>query len=250
MAAAFTAVEVMGLALVIRAGATVTPSADWTSGPPSAIPWAGIGLATVFAFFAFVGFEDIVNLAEEVKRPSRTLPIAILVSLVATSLLYGAVSIAAVRAVDVELLALSDRPLALVFEAGGGSARTLDAIAVAAALNGTLAQIVMASRVLFGLGRQERLLSVFHQTDRRLGTPVAATLTVGGVVLVGALTFDVAALAELTSIVLLAVFCVMNVSLLVIKRRAPEAVFSVPPWVPSLGLAGSVAALIVAVLTT
>lgn len=250
VAAAFTIVEIVGLALVIRAGATVTPAPDWTAGMPTSIPWAGIGLATVFAFFAFIGFEDIVNLAEEVKRPSRTLPIAILVSLVVTSVLYGAVSVAAVRAIDIDLLAASDRPLALVFAAGGGSAGTLDAIAAAAALNGTLAQIVMASRVLFGLGRQERLLSVFHRTSRRLGTPVTATLTVGGLVLVGALAFDVAALAEVTSTVLLVVFCVMNVSLLVIKRRAVEADFTVPNWIPALGLGGSLAALIVAIVTT
>ncbi len=249
VAALFTVVEVVGLALVIRAGATVAPSTAWEAGPPDIVPWAGIGLATVFAFFAFIGFEDIVNLAEEVKRPSRTLPIAILVSLVVTSLLYGAVSIAAVRAVDVELLAASDRPLALVFEAGGGSARMLDAIAVAAALNGALAQIVMASRVLFGLGRQERSLSFFHRTDRRLGTPVAATLSVGTVVLIGALVFDVAALAEITSSILLAVFCVMNVSLLVIKRRGAHADFTVPTWVPALGFVGSLAALIVAIVT-
>ncbi len=252
MAATFTVIEVIGLALVIRAGAVAEPSADWAAGLPETLPWSGLGLAIVFAFFAFIGFEDIVNMAEEVRRPERTLPIAILTSLAVTSLLYGAVSVAAVRAVDLDALADTDRPLALVYEQAGGSGTLLAAIAAVAALNGVLAQMVMAARVLFGLGRRERRLAVFHRTHSRFGTPVLATVGIGLVVVVSALTVDIAALAELTSLFLLAVFCVMNVSLLMIKRRERidgdrrrEAGFTVPAWVPLLGLVGSVAALLI-----
>lgn len=250
VAAVFTVIEVAGLLLVIRAGLTTTPSTDWAAGLPDTIPWGGIGLATVFAFFAFIGFEDMVNLAEEVKRPGRTLPIAILTSLVLTSLLYGAVSVAAVRGVEVDSLAGSDRPLALVYEQAGGREDLMAAIAGVAAINGVLAQLVMAARVLFGLGRQNRTLLVFHRTHGRFGTPTGATLLVGLLVALGALTLDVASLAELTSSFLLGVFCVMNVALLVIKRQARTRLggFTVPPWVPWLGLIGSLAALAVALL--
>ncbi|MEM7274468.1 MAG: APC family permease [Actinomycetota bacterium] len=246
-AAAFTIVEILGLLLVVRAGLLAPPSADWTAGVPGEVAVGGFGMAMVLAFFAFVGFEDLVNMAEEVKRPSRTLPIAILTSLVVASLLYGVVSIAAVRSVEISALAGSDRPLALVYEQAGGNGSLLAAIAGVAALNGVLAQMVMAARVLFGLGRRERWLAGFHRTHERFGTPAVATVVVGAVVMVGAATVDVAALAELTSTFLLAVFCGMNITLIVIKRRgdAPGG-FTVPSWVPWIGLGGSAAALSVA----
>jgi amino acid transporter len=249
-AALFTLIEVVGLVLVIRAGFVSEASADWAAGLPESLPVAGFPLAVALAFFAFIGFEDMVNMAEEVRDPGRTMPTAIVASLVLTSVLYGAVSIAAVRAVDLDLLADSDRPLALVYERAGGSGSLLSAVAVAAALNGVLAQMVMAARVLFGLGRHQPWLARFHRTDRRFGTPVLATVTVGVAVTVFALALDVSALAEVTSMVLLAVFCVMNAALLAIKRRTPPAVaFTVPQWVPWFGLLASTAALIAAVLT-
>ncbi len=254
VAAVFTVVEIIGLILVVAAALTVAPSADWSAGPPEALPWAGFGLAMVLAFFAFIGFEDIVNMAEEVKRPERTLPIAILGSLILTSVIYVAVSVAAVRAVEVDALADSDRPLVLVFERAGWSGAVLAAIAGIAALNGVLAQMVMSARVLFGLGRHEPRLARFHQTHRRFGTPALATTVVGLLVVAGALTIDLASLAEFTAIFLLVVFCVMNASLIALKRRsaaesAPPPPTAVPIAVPWLGLVGSAAALAVAVIS-
>ncbi len=248
LAAVFTGLEIIGLLLVIRAGVIAPPSADWAAGLPDTIPWSGVGLAVVFAFFAFVGFEDIVNMAEEVRNPSRTLPIAILASLVVTSLLYGAVAVAAVRVVGLDALGDSDRPLALVYEQTGADGSALIAIAGVAALNGVLAQMVMASRVLFGLGRRERRLAFFHRTSPTFGTPARATLAIGAAVIITSLTVDIAALAELTSTFLLAVFAVINVSLIVLKRRGGRpAEFTVPAWVPWLGLIGSLMALAIAV---
>ncbi|MEM7322040.1 MAG: APC family permease [Actinomycetota bacterium] len=247
LAAFLTLVEVVGLILVIQAGLAAAPSDDWTAGPIGTVELGGFGLATVLAFFAFIGFEDIVNLAEEVKRPSRTLPIAIIASLAITSLLYGAVSIAAVRAVDIGLLGDSDQPLLLVYERSRQGGTTLLAgIAGAAALNGVLAQIVMAARVLYGLGRRNRWLAPFHRAHPTLRTPVRATVVVGSLALILALAADVAALAEVTAILLLAVFCAMNSALLIIKRRTPAAEFATPDWVPWLGLVGSAAGLAVA----
>ena len=244
MAAVFTAVEVLGLGLVVWAGAGAEPVADY-SAPPE-IVWSGVVAAAVLAFFAFIGFEDIVNMAEEVRSPERTLPRAILLSLVLTSLLYAVVSWAAVRAVPLESLAGSEQPLALVWsEARGGGAGFLSLIAVAAALNGVLAQIVMAARVLFGLGRRHAGLSVFHHASPRFGTPVLATLLIGGGVLSGALLLPVAQLAEVTSVILLSVFVLVNAALIAMKRRAPAAPFTVPMIVPVVGLLAALAALVV-----
>ena len=239
-----TLAEVLGLVLVIGAGIAAAPVAGWVD--PGAPVWSGVVGASVFAFFAFIGFEDMVNMAEEARDPGRTMPRALLGALALTALLYALVTLAAVRAVPVETLAASPRPLALVWQAGSGqSPDFLSAIAVAAALNGVLAQIIMAARVLFGLGRRHRGLGLFHRAHPRLGTPVLASLLVGGMVVVAALSLPVARLAEYATLALLAVFVLVNGALIGLKRgRAPGALsvppsvpFSVPALVPWLGIA-------------
>ncbi|MCB4455924.1 APC family permease [Leisingera sp. McT4-56] len=246
LAAVFTAVEVLGLALVVWAGAGSAPAQDWIAAEPVAL--TGIGLGAVLAFFAFIGFEDIVNMAEEVERPLVTLPRAILISLAITSVVYGLVSWAAVRTVPLAQLGASESPLALVWQtARGGNAEFLSAIAVFAALNGVLAQIVMASRVLFGLGRRTPALAVFHTASPRFGTPVLATLLVGAAVILCALFVPVARLAGVTSAILLSVFVLVNLALIIEKRRAPQAGFRIPMAVPVLGTVLSAGALAIAV---
>ncbi|MGH1329894.1 MAG: APC family permease [Paracoccaceae bacterium] len=235
LAALLTVIEVIGLALVIYAGFNAAPVAQWSA--PAAPVWSGVFGASIFAFFAFIGFDDMVNIAEEARAPSRNMPRAILIALAVTALLYALVSLAAVRAVPRDIIGTSERPLALVWEAGmGSSAQFLSAIAVAAALNGVLAQIVMASRVLYGLGRRSPSLAIFHHAHARFGTPVLATVLVGIALIGAALTLPVATLAEGATIALLAVFAVVNLALIMLKRRAPEAPFRVWTIVPYLGL--------------
>jgi len=242
VAAIFTVIEVIGLALVVWAGASAEPVTDWQA--PAGIVWSGVASAAVLAFFAFIGFEDIVNMAEEVRDPTHTLPRAILLALVITSLLYALVRWAAVRGVPLEQLGASEQPLALVWShARGGGAAFLSIIAVAAAMNGILAQIVMASRVLFGVGKRSPALAIFHHAHPRLGTPVLATALIGGLVIVMAVMLPVADLAEATSAILLSVFVLVNAALIAMKRAEPEAAFRVPMAVPVLGLLGSLGAL-------
>ncbi len=242
LAALFTVAEVIGLALVIWAGFAAPPSPDLAA--PAAPVWSGIGLAITLAFFAFIGFEDIVNMAEETRDPLRVLPRAILWSLVITTALYALVSFAALRAVPVSDLAETGRPLAVVWERGTGrSSAFLSAIATVAALNGVLAQIVMASRVLYGLGRRERRLAGFHHAHARFGTPWVATLLLGTLTIIAALALPVAELAETTSIILLIVFAVVNTALIALKRREPDAPFQVPSFVPWAGLVTALGAL-------
>lgn len=246
-AAVLTLIEVVGLALVIWAGFSVPPVAEFLT-PPS-LPLAGVAAAAALAFFAFIGFEDMVNMAEEVRDPNRTLPRSILAALAITTALYLLVSIAAVRAVPVAVLASSERPLALVWESAGHGALPLAAIAGAAALNGVLAQVVMAARVLYGLGKRAPLLRIFAHAHPRLGTPVLATSLIGGLTICAALLLPVAALAQTTSLVLLGVFTLVNLSLVFLKRRQPAAVFRVPMIVPVFGTLASAAAFGAAVLS-
>jgi len=236
-AAVLTVIEVVGLFLVIWAGFNADPVADWAL-PLPPIEWNGVIAATVFAFFAFIGFDDMVNMAEETRNPQRTMPMSILWALAITALLYAMVSLAAVRAVPREILGVSERPLALVWEMGSGqSAVFLSAIAVAAALNGVLAQIVMASRVLYGLAKRSPSLLAFRRTSKRFGTPVLGTVVVAVVVIGSALTLPVATLAEVTTLALLIVFAIVNSALIGLKRKQPEAPFRVPDFVPWFGLA-------------
>lgn len=250
-AAILTVVEVVGLGLVIWAGFTAPAVEAWSLPLPDP-EWGGVAAATIFAFFAFIGFDDMVNMAEEAKTPERTMPRSILWALAITAVLYALVSLAAVRAVPREVLGATERPLALVWEAGtGSSAVFLSAIAVAAALNGVLAQIVMASRVLYGLGKRSGWLRIFRHAHPRFGTPVLATVLIGAVTIVAAMALPVATLAEVTTLALLIVFAIVNAALIGLKRKVPESPFSVPVFVPWLGIVaciGTFAASIAATL--
>lgn len=235
-AAILTLIEVIGLCMVIWAGFAAEPVQAFVLPLPTP-EWNGVAAATLFAVFAFIGFDDMVNMAEEVRQPTRTMPRAILLALAITAVLYALVSLAAVRAVPREILAGSERPLALVWEAGmQSSAVFLSAIAVAAALNGVLAQIVMASRVLFGLGRRSPSLKIFYHAHSRFGTPVLGSALVGAVVIAAALTLPVVTLAGVTTQALLIVFAIVNAALIGVKRKQPEASFSVSPFWPWLGI--------------
>ncbi len=244
LAAIFTAIEIVGLLVVIGAGFLGPEAAQ----PDVALGFNAVGLAAggLLAFFAFLGFEDIVNMVEETRDPCRTVPRAIFLALAVTTLLYVAVSWSAVRVVSVDQLAVSNQPLALVFEtATGRSPALLASVAAIAALNGVLAQIVMSARVLYGLGRFVPALAVFHRAHPRLGTPVLATALATAAVITLALTAPLVTLAEITSMVLLCVFIAVNAALIALKRRgpAPAGVFSAPGWLPWAGLGGSLLAL-------
>lgn len=235
-AAILTLVEVVGLCMVVWAGFAAEPVVDWRLPLPEP-EWAGIAGATIFAFFAFIGFDDMVNMAEETRDPHRIMPRSILLALAITAILYALVSLAAVRAVPRDLLGDSERPLALVWETGSGqSGFFLSAIAVAAALNGVLAQIVMASRVLYGLGKRSSWLAIFRMTSKRFGTPVLGTLLIGVAVILSALTLPVATLAEWTTQALLIVFAIVNSALIGVQRKQPKSPFRVPAYMPWLGV--------------
>lgn len=246
-AAILTVIELVGLAGVILAGFLAPPIAATMSEISVGTGPVGAGAllaASALAFFAFIGFEDMVNLAEEVRNPERTMPRAILIALASVAVLYALVGFVATRAVSPGDLSASGQPLALVWSAGfGGTGAPLAAIAVVAALNGVLAQIVMAARVLFGMGRAGGRLAPFHRAHRRFGTPVLGTTLVGLAVILSALLLPVGHLAEASATVLLCVFTLINAALIVLKRKAPDAPFRIPGAIPWIGMVASLLAL-------
>jgi basic amino acid/polyamine antiporter, APA family len=250
-AALLTVVEVGGLILVIWTG-IVSPTQDGLAigevlMPSGAFPVIGVFAGGLLAFYAFIGFEDIVNVAEEVTDPARTLPIAIIGTLAIATLLYLAVSVTALTVLPMSDLAGSSAPLALVYAAGGGDPRVLGSIAVLATVNGVLVQMVMASRVLFGLSRQGSLPAFLGRVNPVTRTPAVATAIVVVLILSLALLFPIATLAGATSLVTLAVFALCNLSLWRLKRRGPPpfGAPNLPIWLPAIGAGVSLGVLLV-----
>ena len=255
VAAIATLIEVAGLLVVIVAGWRFLPdpaTALQSLVPPlEAVAWPGILGGAVLAFYAFIGFEDMVNVAEEVKQPRRTLPRAILLTLGLTTLFYLALVLIAVHAVPLSSLAESPAPLALLFhQTTGASSQIISAIAIVAVLNGALVQIIMAARVIYGLSHQGWLPAALGAVNSRTRTPLRATLLVGGIVLAFALWLPLVTLAQITSLIALTIFAAVNLALLVIKRRgpAPEGAVTYPSWIPAAGLVASASFVIVGLL--
>ena len=239
-----TVIEVCGLlfVLVFAGGSLSELPARWRELVPSGnfSDWRGIFLGAYLGFYSFVGFEDMVNVAEEVKRPRRNLPIAILLSLAVTGVLYFSVTLVAVLAVPQELLIVSDAPLSLAVGEWGAAAAILTAVGMLAGLNGALVQIVMASRVAYGMARKHQAPLLFADIHPTRRTPVKATIAATLCVLVLAVCFPLVWLARVTSTILLAVYAIVNLSLVKIKHDESGPKHegpNYPIWVPIVGSA-------------
>lgn len=240
MAAAITVLEIAGLVfvcVVARDGLGELPT-SWRSMLPGRDFAGALGMISgaFIAFYAFIGFEDIVNVAEEVRRPERNLPFAIVLSLLVSTSLYVFVAVVATFAFPGDELAGSEAPLALIVESRGFPPELIAAISLFAVLNGALIQIIMASRVLYGLAREGLALRVFGRVDPRTRTPVIGTLLVAGVMLSLCLLVSLGSLARITSFIALSIFAVVNLSLWRLKRTTPRwPEFSVPTALPVIG---------------
>ena len=251
-AGVFTLIEVGGLLAVIwlARGSFAQLPERW----PELLPafeleaWRGVAAASLLTFYAYLGFEDMVNVAEEVKGVRRTLPLAIGITLVVTTGIYVLLAVAAVLTATPGELAASRAPLAFLYERATGSPPTgIAIVGILAVVNGALIQMIMASRVLYGLAARGHLPSRLAMVSARTGTPLQATFVVGAIVLALALWFPLAPLAEGTSIVTLLIFVAVNLALWRIKGRAETAppAFVVPRWVPLVGAGTSGGLLII-----
>ena len=241
IAALITVIEIGGLVLVISVSHnsfTELPSRIDEFIPSfDSASWGAIYSGSLLAFYAFIGFEDMVDVAEEVKDVKRNLPKAILLTLGITTVLYMVIMLAAVLTIPPQNLAASATPLAHLFEHFTGNKWLISIIGMFAIINGALIQMIMASRVLYGLSSRSLLPSFLSKINSRTRTPHIATLLVTVVVLILAVTGQLATLAELTSLIILLIFSLVNLSLLRIKRLAPTPPDSIsfPIWVPAVG---------------
>ncbi len=242
-----TAVEVSGLVIVIlvstlfliggTAGAG-NPVASSVANQP-ATGWIAIAQGAALAFYAFIGFEDIVNVAEEVKNPERNVPRAILLSLGIAGIVYVLVSWLAINVLNPAQLAASNAPLLDVVRRAQPNFPQVvfTVIALFAVLNTALLNFVTASRLLFGMSREGLIPAWLGKLHPRRATPYRTLLVILPIAIFLALSGTLQFLAGTTATLILAMFCLVNLSLLVIKRREPRTNgFQVPSLLPVLAL--------------
>lgn len=239
-----TVIEVLGLVVVIVVG--VIGMAKGLGEPARALEvdapagtWVGLAGATALGFYALIGFEDSVNLAEETHEPHRTFPVALFAGIVITGVIYVTIAFLAVSIVPPAELAASKRgPLLDVVEAVGVSfpPRVFAGIALLAICNTALINMIMASRLLYGMANERIVPAPFARVHPVRRTPyVAITFTVVvAAVLISTGTFR--DLAGTTVLLLLIVFAIVNVAVLVVRRRPVDHPhYRTPTWAAVLG---------------
>jgi amino acid transporter len=241
-----TLVELSGLLIIITIGLWAIGLGQGDVGRVTQFKTAGDGsafwpviAATTLAFFAMVGFEDSVNMAEECKDPTRIFPKVLLAGLVITGVIYVLVSISAITLVAPEQLGEGETPLLKVVQAGAPSfpVEVFGFITMFAVANSALINMLMASRLVYGMSRERVLPAVLGKVHRTRRTPYIAILFTTLLAL-GLITFvgEVPALGGTTALLLLCVFTVVNAAVLVLRRdRVDHKHFRTPTILPILG---------------
>jgi basic amino acid/polyamine antiporter, APA family len=240
-----TCVELTGLLIIIVIGlwaigagqGDVSRVTQFNTGERGAL-WSVVA-ATTLAFFAMVGFEDSVNMAEECKDPTRNFPRVLLLGLFITGAIYVLVSISAITLVSPEALGEGETPLLKVVQAGAPNfpLGIFGFITMFAVANSALINMLMASRLVYGMSREgvlPRVLGHVHPTRRTPYVAIAFTslLAFGLITFVG----GVPQLGGTTALLLLCVFTVVNVAVLVLRRDPVDHQhFRTPTFLPFVG---------------
>jgi amino acid transporter len=238
-----TAIELTGLALVVVIGAAFLfdgggdPARAFEFKAGEAVPLAILSGASL-AFFALIGFEDSVNVAEETKEPSRVFPTALFTGLAIALGVYILVTLVAGMAVPTDDLAASDGPLLEVVQLGplAMNTKVFSAIALFALANGALINMIMASRLIYGMAQQGIVPTPMGRVHGERRTPWVAIIFVAVLALVLCALGDLESLADTTVLLLLAVFVTVNIAVLVLRRDPVEHThWHAPTVLPVLG---------------
>lgn len=252
---ACTLIEAAGLLLVIAFGMSYWGSVNYLETPPDTD--AGLALlvlqGSILTFFAFIGFEDTINVAEEVKNPQRTIPIALVSAMLIATVLYMAIAITAVSVVPYKELAAAPAPLAAVMEKAAPAfpAVIMTFITLFAVANTALVNYITSSRLVYGMAQQGLLPDELAKVHATRFTPHIAIFSLLCVLILLILVIPalnaviefkepqspIKDLASATVILLLIVFSIVNAALFVLKRRPsePKGSFELSPVVPLLG---------------
>ncbi|MEN1976095.1 APC family permease [Cellulomonas sp. P4] len=249
-----TLVEASGLLVIIGIGVWALAHGDGdpsraldlhTDGPA----WMGVLGGTALAFYALLGFEDSVNLAEEARHPRRDFPRALFGGLAVAGAIYLAVAFTASMLVETDVLVGSTGPLLEVVRVAGLAFPPwlFALIALLAVMNTALINMMMASRLVYGMSREGIVPAALGRVHSRRRTPVVAIAFTVVLALTLTATGDLGGLADTTVLLLLLVFAVVNVAVLVLRRRPAdddetgtvdgdrERSFRAPTWAPVVG---------------
>lgn len=241
-----TCVELTGLLIIIFIGmsAILGGSGDFSrvtqfnADGDRGMFWSVIA-ATTLAFFAMVGFEDSVNMAEECKDPVRHFPKVLLAGLIITGIIYVLVSISAIALVPPEQLGEGETPLLKVVQAGAPNfpIGIFGIITMFAVANSALINMLMASRLLYGMSREHVLPPALGRVHPKRRTPFVA-IVFTTIIALGLITFvgGVPELGGTTALLLLCVFTVVNIAVLVLRKdKVGHEHFRSPTILPVLG---------------
>ena len=227
----FALVTITGLGIIIFLGFTyeVTEPVDYFESPTG---MTGIILAFVLIFFAFIGFEDMANVAEEVKRPKKTLPRAIILSIIITAAIYILVSLSSVRILNWDDLSQSAAPLADVATRGLGieGGITMSAIALFATASTVLITLVAGARILYGMAKSGSLPSIFSRVHSKTGTPWVAVIGIFVTSVTFAFIGDIVIVANIVVFAIVITFAMINLSVILLRYVRPDEIrpFRVP----------------------
>jgi basic amino acid/polyamine antiporter, APA family len=242
---AITLVEMSGLLFIIAVGAKVLLSGEGEPGQAFEFKNSGFGALTgvvagaATGFYAFIGFEDSVNMAEEVQNPPRTFPPALFGGILGASVIYLLVAFTAAMTVPLDVLTKSSGPLLEIVKEGvpNLNADTLfSAIAMIAVSNTMLINMLMASRLLYGMANQGVLPAWFSAVSPRRTPWFAIVFTTALSILLILTTDDLSNLADTTVLLLTAVFFIVNIAVLVLRRDpVGHDHFVTPSFLPIIG---------------
>ncbi|MHA1836041.1 MAG: APC family permease [Candidatus Odinarchaeia archaeon] len=242
----FTLIEASGLILIIFIGLPYLGSVNYLELPLTA-SLSSIFSSVALIFFAYIGFEDIANIAEEVKDPERNLPRAIIYSIIITTVIYCLVSITVVSIIPYSEIAASPAPLNTVASAALGPTGGLlmSLIALFSTANTVLIILIVTSRMMYGMARDKALPEALSQISPKHHTPHISIL----VTLILAILFvflgDITIVANATVIGVLITFLLVNLSVIMLRKKNPDYYrpFKIKPsigWVPLTSLIGAV----------
>jgi len=240
---ALTFVELSGLLIVILVGFFALGSGVGDAsnafefnmdGDPFALV---IGGATL-AFFAIIGFEDSVNLVEETKNPQRNFPPAFFLGITIVGVIYMLVAFVTTALVPIDVLRESNQDLLEVIRVGAEwfPLAVFSLIAMCAVTNTSLINLMMASRLLYGMSRERVVPPTFGAVHTVRRTPWVSILFTTAIALLLASWAGVRALGGTTALLLLCVFALVNVSVLVLRRKpVAHQHYRAPTICPILG---------------
>ncbi|SFP45761.1 Amino acid transporter [Amycolatopsis arida] len=226
-----TLIELSGLAIIIGIGVWAVLNGNGEPGRLTEFntedqTWlVAISSATSLAFFAMVGFEDSVNMAEECKDPARIFPKAMLWAMVIAATIYILVSVTSSLLVPAgELAEAKSGALLKVIDVGapGFPREVFSAIGLFAVINSALINMLMASRLLYGMANERIIPPVFGTVHPFRRSPWVAIVFTSAIAAVLVSTVDIGVLGGTTALLLLAVFAVVNVAVLVLRREKVE----------------------------